>query len=149
MSPAGSTPRKRGSGCANEICRTPTRLDAVADAAVEGRLGDALLAARQAVDTGTDPVVLVNALASVLRTLAKVGAAGRSAKSFELAGQLGMAPWQIDKARRQLAGWTPRGIVAAVGAIALADAQVKGAASDPIYALEHAISEIASARAAR
>jgi DNA polymerase-3 subunit delta len=60
-----------------------------------------------------------------------------------------MAPWQIDKARRQLAGWTPRGIVAAVGAIALADAQVKGAASDPIYALEHAISEIASAKAAR
>ena len=60
-----------------------------------------------------------------------------------------MAPWQIDKARRQLSGWTPRGIVAAVGAIALADAQVKGAASDPIYALEHAISEIASARAAR
>jgi DNA polymerase-3 subunit delta len=39
--------------------------------------------------------------------------------------------------------------VAAVGAIALADAQVKGAASDPIYALEHAISEIASAKAAR
>ena len=58
-------------------------------------------------------------------------------------------PIHLFKARRQLSGWTPRGIVAAVGAIALADAQVKGAASDPIYALEHAISEIASARAAR
>jgi DNA polymerase-3 subunit delta len=67
-------------------------------------------------------------------------------KSFELAGSLAMAPWQIDKARRQLAGWTPKGLIAAVAAVATADADVKGAASDPIYALEKAISEIASAR---
>jgi DNA polymerase-3 subunit delta len=64
-------------------------------------------------------------------------------KSFELAGELGMAPWQIDKARRQLNRWTPAQIADAVGAIALADAQVKGAASDPIYALEKALTRIA------
>jgi DNA polymerase-3 subunit delta len=119
---------------------------AVADAAVEGRLGDALLAARQAVDTGTDPVVLVNALASVLRTLAKVGAAGRSAKSFELAGVLGLAPWQIDKARRQLPGWNGDGITTAITAIAHADSQVKGGGSDPIYALEVALVAVAGAK---
>jgi DNA polymerase-3 subunit delta len=121
----------------------------VADATLEGNLPVALLQLRSAIETGTDPVMVTSAIASALRSLAKVSGANRNAKSFELAGQLGMAPWQIDKARRQLSGWTPRGIVAAVGAIALADAQVKGAASDPIYALEHAISEIASARAAR
>jgi DNA polymerase-3 subunit delta len=121
----------------------------VADAALDGNLPVALLQLRSAIETGTDPVMVTSAIASALRSLAKVSGANRNAKSFELAGQLGMAPWQIDKARRQLAGWTPRGIVAAVGAIALADAQVKGAASDPIYALEHAISEIASAKAAR
>ena len=60
-----------------------------------------------------------------------------------------MAPWQIDKARRQLAGWTPKGLIAAVAAVAAADADVKGAASDPIYALEKAISEIATARNGR
>ena len=121
----------------------------VADATLEGNLPVALLQLRSAIETGTDPVMVTSAIASALRSLAKVSGANRNAKSFELAGQLGMAPWQIDKARRQLAGWTPRGIVTAVSVIALADAQVKGAASDPIYALEHAISEIASAKAAR
>lgn len=121
----------------------------VADAALDGNLSVALLQLRAAIETGTDPVMVTSAIASALRSMAKVSGANRSAKSFELAGQLGMAPWQIDKARRQLSGWTPRGIVSAVSAIALADAQVKGAASDPIYALEHAISQIASARAAR
>ena len=105
-----------------------------------------MLAARQAVDTGTDPVVLVNALASVLRTLAKVGAAGRSAKSFELAGVLGLAPWQIDKARRQLPGWNGDGITTAITAIAHADSQVKGGGSDPIYALEVALVAVAGAK---
>lgn len=121
----------------------------VADAALEGNLSVALLQLRAAIETGTDPVMVTSAIASALRSMAKVSGANRNAKSFELAGQLGMAPWQIDKARRQLSGWTPRGIVSAVSAIALADAQVKGAASDPIYALEHAISQIASARASR
>lgn len=119
---------------------------AVADAAVEGRLGDALLSARQAIETGTDPVVLVNALASVVRTLAKVGTAGRTAKSFELAGVLGLAPWQIDKARRQLPGWNGDGITTAITAIAHADSQVKGGGADPVYALEVALIAVAGAK---
>jgi DNA polymerase-3 subunit delta len=60
-----------------------------------------------------------------------------------------MAPWQIDKARRQLQGWSPRAIASAVEAIAKADAEVKGASSDPIFALEKALSTIAAARASR
>jgi DNA polymerase-3 subunit delta len=78
--------------------------------------------------------------------LAKVAGANRNQKSFELAGQLGMAPWQIDKARRQLNRWSPAQIADAVGAIALADAEVKGAASDPIYALEKAVTRIVSSQ---
>ena len=76
--------------------------------------------------------------------MAKVSGANRSAKSFELAGQLGMAPWQIDKARRQLHRWSPAALADAVGVIATADAEVKGAASDPVYALEKAVLRIAS-----
>ena len=118
----------------------------VADIALDGNLPQALITLRGAIATGTDPVMITSALASALRGLAKVSGANRNVKSFELAGSLAMAPWQIDKARRQLAGWTPKGLIAAVAAVAAADADVKGAASDPIYALEKAISEIASAR---
>jgi DNA polymerase-3 subunit delta len=75
-----------------------------------------------------------------------VSGANRNQKSFELAGQLGMAPWQIEKARRQLSRWSPAQIADAVGAIAQADAEVKGAASDPIYALEKAVTRIVSSQ---
>ena len=117
----------------------------VADAALNGDVSKALLALRSAVATGTDPVMVTSAIASGLRAIAKVSGANRGTKSFELAGALGMAPWQIDKARRQLSGWTPAGISTAVSAIAQADAQVKGAAVDPLYALERAVMEIARA----
>jgi DNA polymerase-3 subunit delta len=121
----------------------------VADATLDGDLPTALICLRSALETGTDPVMVTSAIASSLRNLAKVSGTNRGAKSFELAGELGMAPWQIDKARRQLAGWTPRGIASAVEAVAKADADVKGASSDPIFALEKALATIAAARAAR
>lgn len=118
----------------------------VADAALEGDVSRALLTLRNAISTGTDPVMVTSAIAFSLRGLAKVSGTNRGAKSFELAGPLGMSPWQIDKARRQLAHWSPRGIAKAVIAIAQADAEVKGASVDPIYALEKAVSQIAQAR---
>ena len=118
----------------------------VADATLDGNLPAALIALRSALETGTDPVMITSAIASSLRSLAKVAGANRNQKSFELAGALGMAPWQIDKARRQLGRWNPGQIADAVGAIATADAEVKGAASDPIYALEKAVTKIASAQ---
>ena len=121
----------------------------VADATLDGDLPTALVTLRSALETGTDPVMVTSAIASSLRNLAKVSGTNRGSKSFELAGELGMAPWQIDKARRQLAGWTPRGIASAVAAVAKADADVKGASSDPIFALEKALATIAAARAAR
>ena len=118
----------------------------VADATLDGNLPAALIALRSALETGTDPVMITSAIASSLRSLAKVSGANRNQKSFELAGALGMAPWQIDKARRQLNRWSPGQIADAVGAIATADAEVKGAASDPIYALEKAVTKIASSQ---
>jgi DNA polymerase-3 subunit delta len=121
----------------------------VADATLDGDLPTALVTLRSALETGTDPVMVTSAIASSLRNLAKVSGTNRGSKSFELAGELGMAPWQIDKARRQLAGWSPRGIASAVEAVAKADADVKGASSDPIFALEKALATIAAARAAR
>ena len=116
----------------------------VADAALDGKRDIALIALRNALATGTDPVLITSALAGSLRTLAKVSGASRGVKSFELAGPLGLAPWQIDKARRQLSKWTPATLAGAVVAVAQADADIKGAAVDPIHSLERAIIAITS-----
>ena len=121
----------------------------VADATMDGNISIALVTLRSALETGTDPVLVTSAIASSIRSLAKVSSAPRGAKSFELAGQLGMAPWQIDKARRQLTGWTPKGLADAIRAIAQADADVKGASSDPIFALEKALATICAAKGPR
>jgi DNA polymerase-3 subunit delta len=57
---------------------------------------------------------------------------------------LGMAPWQVDAARRDAGHWTGEALAAAIKALAEADAQVKGAAKDPVYAVERAVALIAS-----
>ena len=116
----------------------------VADAALDGKRDTALIALRNALATGTDPVLITSAIAGSLRTLAKVSGASRGVKSFDLAGPLGLAPWQIDKARRQLSKWTPATLAGAVVAVAQADADIKGAAVDPIHSLERAIIAITS-----
>ena len=118
----------------------------VADQVMTGDVAQSLITLRHAITTGTDPVMITSAIASSLRGIAKVSGVNRGQKSFELAGELGMAPWQIDKARRQLNGWNASTLPNAVAAIAKCDAQVKGGASDPIYALERAIITICACR---
>ena len=118
----------------------------VADKVMDGNFAESLITLRHALTTGTDPVMITSAIASSLRGIAKVSGTNRGQRSFDLAGELGMAPWQIDKARRQLNGWNANTLTAAVEAIALCDAQVKGGSSDPIYALEQAVSRICAAR---
>jgi len=121
----------------------------VADAAVEGKTAEALIALRNALATGTDPVLIVSALASSFRTLAKVSGSSKGSNPYELASSLALAPWQIDKARKQLNGWSENGLVKAVIAIATVDADIKGAASDPKYALERAIMTVSTAKSTR
>jgi len=115
----------------------------VADAVVAGDVKGTLITLRQALDTGTDPVMIIAAVANSVRAIAKVSDVPRNAKSFELAGSLGLAPWQIDKARRQLTRWRPGMITFAINELARADYGVKGGEADPIYALERALVAIA------
>ena len=116
----------------------------VADATLAGNPTAALVALRNALDSGTDPVMIVSALTSSIRTLAKVSGAPRNANAFQLAGSLGLAPWQIDKARRQLSKWSPALIAFSVQELAKADVAIKGAEADPLYALERSIVSIAT-----
>ncbi|MDC5695779.1 DNA polymerase III subunit delta [Intrasporangium calvum] len=118
----------------------------VADAAVAGQAGEALRLLRHAIATGVDPVPIVAVLASQLRQLIKVGAAGRGS-SAQLAKTLGMAPWQVDRARRAVAHWSGDGLAVALQAVAAADFEVKGGGRDPVYAVERAILTITRARA--
>ncbi|MCU1433110.1 MAG: holA [Actinotalea sp.] len=115
----------------------------VADAAVEGRAGEAVALLRHALATGSDPVPVVAALAAKLRTLAKVAAA--RGRGLDPARDLGLAPWQVDRARRELSSWTPESLAAAISAVAQADAEVKGAGRDPVFAVERAVLRVASA----
>lgn len=114
----------------------------VADTAIAGRYGEALVALRHALDSGADPVPMVAAFAMKLRTMARV--AGHREPSRSLAQRLGMKDWQIDRARRDLSGWNERSLGLAIQATARADAEVKGAARDPIFALERMVTVIAT-----
>jgi DNA polymerase-3 subunit delta len=55
-----------------------------------------------------------------------------------------MKDWQVDRARRDLAGWNEESLSRAIQATARADAEVKGASRDPVFALERMITVIAT-----
>jgi DNA polymerase-3 subunit delta len=114
----------------------------VADAAVDGNAGEAVALLRHAFATGVDPVPLVAALAARLRVLAKVSAVRGRGPGAER--DLGLAPWQVDRSRKELNRWTPEALASAITAVAQADAEVKGASRDPRFAVERAVLRIAA-----
>lgn len=120
----------------------------VADAAIAGNTGEALRLLRHAFAVGVDPVPIVAVLASQLRQLVKVDAAGRG-RSADIARQVGLAPWQVDKARRVLGGWDSEGLGRSIQAVAAADFAVKGGGRDPEYAVERAVLTITRERSRR
>jgi DNA polymerase III subunit delta len=119
----------------------------VADRAVEGRAAEALEALRWSLSTGVAPVLITSALAQGVRAIGKLSSARGGGRPADLARELGMPPWKIDRVRQQMRGWTPDGVAAALRAVADADAGVKGGGDDPEYALEKAV--VSVARAAR
>jgi DNA polymerase-3 subunit delta len=122
--------------------RVETNAFKVADSAIAGRHGEALILLRHALASGADPVPMVAAFAMKLRTMAKL--VGRRGGSGQLAGQLGLAPWQVERAQRDLQGWTEEGLGRCIVLLAETDAAVKGAERDPVFALERMVSTVAS-----
>lgn len=115
----------------------------VADRAVEGDVAAALESLRWALSTGVDPVLVSAALAANLRSIALVGAAGRGSPDA-LAGPLGMPPWKVRRAQGWVRRWRPEALADAVGAVAAADADIKGAGDDSAYAAERAVIAVAT-----
>ncbi|HWO68443.1 MAG TPA: DNA polymerase III subunit delta [Umezawaea sp.] len=121
---------------------------AVAEKAVAGDRAGALEALRWAMQLGVPHVLVADALADSVRTIARVSAAGR-ADPFQLAGSLGMPPWKVKKAQGQARGWDSPGLAEAMSVVALLNADVKGVAADADYALERAVLRIVAVRGRR
>jgi DNA polymerase-3 subunit delta len=119
---------------------------AVADAALSGRTGVAMEQLRWAISTGIPPVLVTSALASGLRGLGKLITLSSGLRDTEMAREVGVPPWKLKSIKSQARGWDQRGVAAALKAVALADAEVKGAASDPGFALERAVLAVTGAR---
>jgi DNA polymerase III subunit delta len=122
---------------------------AVADRAVIGDVAGALEALRWALAVGVAHVLVADALADGVRSVARVSSAGGRANPYALASSLGMPPWKVKRAQSQSRGWTEPGLARALHVVAELNAGVKGVAADPSYALEAAIRDIATARSAR
>ena len=162
----GSDLRELSTACSQLVADTGGRIDAdavaryhrgraevtgfaVADRAVVGDVPGALEALRWALAVGVAHVLVADALADGVRSVARVSSAGRGSNPYAMASALGMPPWKVKRAQSQARGWTPAGLSRAMRTVADLNADVKGVAADPAYALEAAILDLARARAAQ
>jgi len=118
---------------------------AVAEKAITGDVPGALEMLRWAMQLGVPHVLVADALADAVRTVARVSGAGR-ADPYRLSSELGMPTWKVRKALSQSRGWHPPGLVAAMQVVAEVNADVKGVAVDADYALQRAVLRLAEAR---
>jgi DNA polymerase-3 subunit delta len=119
---------------------------AVADATLAGRTGVAMEQLRWAVATGVAPVLITSALASGIRGLGKLITAGGGQREADLAREVGVPPWKLKSMRSQARGWNQGSLARALKAIAVADADIKGAADDAAFALERAVLSVSRLR---
>lgn len=118
----------------------------IADAAIDGRLALALEQTRWAETAKVAPVLVTSAVASGLRSLARLADAPPGLAQGDLARHVGVPPFKLSVMRRQLNAWTPQNLARALDAVARADLDVKGGASDPAFAVERMVLQVAAAR---
>jgi DNA polymerase-3 subunit delta len=114
----------------------------IADKAVAGDVSGAAEALRWAMIRKDPPtVVIADALAEAIHTIARVRPLNGNANA--LAAQLGMPWFRVEKAQKQARRWTQNSVAEAMRLVAALNADVKGAAADPDYALEAAVRRVA------
>lgn len=113
----------------------------VADKAVVGDVAGAAEALRWAMMRGEPHVVLADALAEAVHTIARVRPL--SGDPYRLASELGMPPWRVQKAQKQARRWSNTSVAEAMRLVATLNADVKGAAADADYALEATVRRVA------
>ncbi|HSZ29873.1 MAG TPA: DNA polymerase III subunit delta [Pseudonocardiaceae bacterium] len=117
----------------------------VAEKVMTGDHAGALELLRWAMQLGVPHVLVADALADAVRTVARVSASG-GADPYRLASTLGMPPWKVKKAMAQARGWERDGLAQAIQLVATLNADVKGVAADADYALESAVLALCAAR---
>ncbi|MGH3831913.1 MAG: DNA polymerase III subunit delta [Pseudonocardiaceae bacterium] len=117
----------------------------VAEKVMAGDRAGAVETLRWAMQLGVPHVLVADALADAVRTVARVSAAG-GADPYRLASTLGMPPWKVKKAMSQARGWESTGLAQAIQLVAVLNADVKGVAADADYALERAVLALCAAR---
>lgn len=113
----------------------------IADKAVVGDVAGAAEALRWAMSRGVPHVLLADALAEAVHSIARIGPL--SGDPYRLAGELGMQPWRVQKAQKQARRWSRDKVATAIRLVATLNADVKGAAADPDYALEDTVRKVA------
>jgi DNA polymerase-3 subunit delta len=154
----GSDIRELAAACSQLVADTDGQIDAVAvrryhsgkaevsgfeiaDKAVVGDIAGSAEALRWAMMSGVPHVVLADALAEAVHTIARV--APLTGDPYRLAGELGMPPWRIQKAQKQSRRWSRDKVATAIRLVAALNADVKGAAADADYVLENAVRKVA------
>ncbi len=154
----GSDIRELASVCSQLVADTGGEVDAVAvrryhsgkaevkgfdiaDKAIVGDVAGAAEALRWAMMSGEPHVVLADALAEAVHTVARV--MPMSGDPYRLASELGMPPWRVQKAQKQSRRWSRTSVAEAMRLVAALNADVKGAAADADYALESTVRRVA------
>jgi DNA polymerase III subunit delta len=160
----GSDLRELAAACSQLVADTGGRLDAdavrryyggraevtgfdIADKAVMGDVAGSAEALRWAMMRGVPQVVLADALAEAVHTIARVGPL--SGDPYRLAAELQMPPWRVSKAQKQARRWSNESVATALGLVATLNADVKGAAADADYVLEATVRKVAELVAGR
>jgi DNA polymerase-3 subunit delta len=160
----GSDIRELASVCSQLVADTGGQVDAaavrryhsgkaevkgfdIADKAVTGDVAGAAEALRWAMTSGEPHVVLADALAEAVHTIARVGPL--RGDPYRLAAELGMPPWRVQKAQKQARRWSRQSVATAMQLVAALNADVKGAAASSDYALEAAVRKVAELVAER
>ena len=113
----------------------------IAEMAVGGDVEGAAEALRWAMMGGEPHVVLADALAEAVHAIARIGPL--SGNQNQVAGEVGMPPWRVQKVQRQARRWSRDSVAEAMRLVATLNADVKGAAADADYALETAVRKVA------
>lgn len=118
----------------------------IADAVLAGRLHVAMESNRWAESARSAPLVVIAAVASGLRTLARLESAPQGLRDAEVAALVGAPPFKLRALRQQLTGWDANGLAQAIDAVAEADLDLKSGEADGGYAVERMLLKVASSR---
>lgn len=117
----------------------------IADKAVNGDRAGALEALEWAMHHGVPRVLLADALAEAVHSIARVRPMG-GIDPYSAASELGMPPNRVKSVQAKAKAWDSESIARAIGVVAKLNGDVKGQAVDADYALAHAVAAVAELR---